>query len=289
MSTFFFVILLAFGIFMLVSDLVKLPSLKASRKVVSAIKKGKKKQQDIDYLITKLSLKISKYIQIEEFKRKKLEASLKSSDMFITPEVFTARVWIKTGVIAFLIIPALYIFPFSAIVFLVLAIAVYFKEKQSPFENIKKKREEIENELTHFVLTIEQELKARRSVLSILRDYRKTAGPALAKEIEITVAEMGTSGAEEQSLLNLEARVGSPLFGQVIQGLLAAVRGDKGEVYFQLLAHDFKNYEFHKLKLLAAKRPAKIRKYSFAMLVLFVLTYLIVICMAIFDSSKELF
>ena len=60
-------------------------------------------------------------------------------------------------------------------------------------------------------------------------------------------------------------------------------------VYFQMLAHDFKQIELQRLKAQAQKIPPKIRVFSFVMLVCFLLTYLAIICYVALESLGGMF
>ncbi len=79
------------------------------------------------------------------------------------------------------------------------------------------------------------------------------------------------------------------MLSDVVRGLLSVLRSDDGRVYFQMLAHDFKLLEVQKLKLIAMKRPAKMRKYSFFMLGCFILIYLAVMAVEIMQAFSNLF
>ena len=72
-------------------------------------------------------------------------------------------------------------------------------------------------------------------------------------------------------------------------GLIGVLRGDDSTVYFQMLAHDFKQIELQRLKAQAQKIPPKIRVFSFVMLVCFLLTYLAIICYVALESLGGMF
>ena len=95
---------------------------------------------------------------------------MKSAEIKMSPETYIAAAWVKAGLIALLIIPALLIFPILAPVIVFLAVAVYFKEQKRADEIVQQRREEIEAELPRFVNTIEQELRASRDVLNIIHN-----------------------------------------------------------------------------------------------------------------------
>jgi Flp pilus assembly protein TadB len=280
--------LLSSGLYFIAADILKLPTLKASRAVLSAGRQDRKKTGIMESCILKLSSELARFIRIDEYKGRRMAATLKYAGINLTPEAYVARAWVKTGLVLLAVIPVLYIFPLIAPVILFLAIAVYFKEMRGADEFLKKKREAIEAEMPRFAITIEQELKTRCDVLSILDTYRKNAGEGLKHELEITVADMKT-GSFEAALARLEARIGSPMLSDVVRGLLSVLRGDNGAAYFQMLARDFKQLEFQRLKQEAMKRPARIRKYSFLMLGCFVLTYLVVMATEIINKLGGMF
>ncbi len=60
-------------------------------------------------------------------------------------------------------------------------------------------------------------------------------------------------------------------------------------MFFQLLSHDFKALEIQRLKHEAAKRPGKIRKYSFLMLGCMLLMYLVIIGISVVKGLGGMF
>lgn len=276
------------GAFLILADYFKIPRLKTSRAILSINKREKKKSKNIEVIILDLANKLSRFIRIDDYRKRKLKATLKSADIKLSAETYIAKAWIKAGLVLFSIIPALFIFPLISPVILFLAIAVYFKEIRSADEFVKASREEIEWELPRFVSTITQEIKASRDILSMLETYKKSAGPGLKKELDITIADM-KSGSYEAALTRFESRVGSSSLSEVIRGLIGVLRGDNGVMYFQMLSHDLKQKEFQRLKTIAQKRPGKIRKYSFIMLACFILMYIVVMGMEILKTLDQMF
>ena len=150
------------------------------------------------------------------------------------------------------------------------------------------KRGRIELELPRFVATIAQSLKASRDVLSMLESYKKHAGEAFAAELDVLTADMRSS-SYEAALTRFEARMNSPMLSDVVRGLIGVLRGDDGGVYFQMLTHDMKQLELQRLRGEALKVPPKIRVFSFAMLVCFLMTYLVVIGFEIVRAAGTMF
>lgn len=284
---FIFAVLFSCGTYMIAADNLSLPTFKASLFVLN-VSRQQKKKKSMEAIVMELSTKLSQIIRLDEYKKRKLAATLKSAEIKLTPETYIAKAWVKAGLVMLSIIPALIVFPIFSFLIIFLAVLVYFKESRSAEETMKKRREAIEAGLSRFVMTLEQELKASRDILRMLETYRKNASPEFRNELDITIADM-KSGSYEAALTRFEARIGSAMLSDVIRGLLSVLRGDDGKVYFQMLAHDFKLLEVQKLKLIAMKRPSKVRKYSFLMLGCFILLYLGVMGVEIMKAFSTLF
>ncbi len=283
-----FTVLLATGLYMILADLLKLPSRRAIKAVATVDKREKKKLKNLEVFINEISMKVGKFIKLTDYTKRKLTARLKSADIKLSPETYIAKAWVKAAMILVFVIPALLIFPLIFPVIIFLSIAIYFKEIRSVEDALKVRREDVEYELPRFVATLTQEFKASRNVLSILETYKLNAGRSFKKELEITVADM-KSGSYESALTRFEARIGSSSLSDVIRGLIGVLRGDDGVVYFQMLTNDLKQLEIQRLKTLAMKRPGKIRKYSFAMLFCFMLMYLSVMFIEIISTLGKMF
>lgn len=283
-----FIVFFSCGVYMIAADYLSLPTFRASLAVLNVSKRDKKKKKNNEAMVLELSSKLSRFIRLDEYRKRKLTATLKSAGIKLTPETYIAKAWVKAGLVLLCIIPALIVFPILSFVILFLSVLVYFKESRSADEVMKKRRYAIESGLSRFVMTLEQELKASRDILRILETYRKNASPEFRHELDITIADM-KSGSYEAALTRFEARIGSAMLSDVVRGLLSVLRGDDGRVYFQMLAHDFKLLEVQKLKLIAMKRPSKVRKYSFFMLSCFVLMYLAVMAVEIMKAFSTLF
>lgn len=279
--------LFGLGAFFLSAALLRLPT-SASTRAVMTVTSRKKESKSLDAVVMDMALKAAKLVKLSDFKRRKLESTLKSADIQMTPETYIAKAWVKVALVGLLIIPILLIFPLLAPVILFLAIAIYFREMKQADEIVKARREEIEYELPRFVGTITQELRASRDVLGILKAYQRNAGEAMKRELEITIADMA-SGNEETALTRFETRIGSTMLSDVIRGLIAVKRGDNGIMYFQMLSMTFKQLEVQRLKLEAMKKPGKMKKYSFFLLGCFLLMYLGVLGYEVVNAFGKMF
>ena len=279
---------LAFGLYFIIADRLKIPYLKTSKAIINMGRTDRKLTTVIETVLMDLSMKLSKLIPMDIYKKNRLKNTLKAAGIGMTPECYQANAIIKACAVGLLTVPCILIFPIISAVVLVLAVLVYFKEYQKADKIIEARRDEIEGELTRFVLNIEQELHSNRDVLSMLENFKKNTTPLFADELGITCADM-RSGGYEAALMRMEARLNSPQLSDVVRGLISVIRGDDGRVYFQMLSHDFKQAELRKLKAQAQKIPPKIRIFSMILLGCFLMPYLAVIGLQIVQSLGGMF
>jgi hypothetical protein len=283
-----FALFFGIGLFLILLDVLKVPTKRANKVYLAVSKKGIEKSNIFEVVILEFSEKVGKFIKLGKFKRRKLMMTLRSADINLSPEVFIAQAYVKSGIILLGIVPTVMILPLLAPVLLIIAILVLFKELGKADEKLKKSKQAIEYEIPRFVNTLTQELHGRRDILAILETYKKNTTGIFKRELEITTADM-KSGNLESALTRFETRIGSSMLSDVVRGLIGTIRGDNNIVYFQMLSHDFKHLELQRLKAEVMKRPAKIKKYSMMMLGCFVMMYLVVMVLQIVDGMGELF
>jgi hypothetical protein len=283
-----FGILFATGLFFILSDALRLPSLATGKAMLSATKQRKEKVKSMDAFLNGWAVKLAKYIPMDEYKKSRMKHTLHAAGISQTPEEFMAFALVKSLLVAIGVIPCLLILPLLAPVLLFLAVMIYFKEIKKADEKLAAKRDKIESELPRFVATITQELKASRDVLGILENFKKNAGEDFANELDILTADMRSS-SYEAALTRFEARINSPMLSDITRGLIGVLRGDDGAMYFQMLAHDMKQLELQRLKARAMKIPPKIRVFSFIMLMCFLMTYIAIIVYEILRSLGGMF
>lgn len=276
------------GMFFLAADLLKVPYMKTEKALLDTGRKNKKGSAALDAFMLQGAMKLSHVIRMDEYRKSRMKNVLKATGIKMTPEVYQAYALTKAGLLLVGIIPCLIFFPLLTPIVVFLAVMVYFKEIQRADEMLKSKRKSIEDELPRFVANLEQELQNNRDVLSMVENFRKNAGAEFGEELGVLVADMRSS-SYEAALTRFEARLNSPMLSDVVRGLVGVLRGDNSVVYFQMLAHDFKQLELQKLKSEAQKIPPKIRVFSFLMLMCFLLTYLAIIVFEIIKSLGGMF
>lgn len=283
-----FSLFLASGLYLILAELFKVPTYKATKAILGTVKRNKKKARNSDAILMELAAKLSKVLPMDEYKKRKLDSTLKSAEISMTAELYVSLAMVKAALVLACAIPCLLVAPILSPAFVIIGVAIYFSESNKAEKQIATRRQEIEYELPRFVATLTQELQASRDVLSMLETYQKNAGSALKNELSITVADMRT-GNFEGALTRFEARVSSAMLSDVVRGLVGVLRGDDGVAFFRMLTHDMKQLEIQRLKKLALERPPKIRKYSFMLLGCMLLLYMGVMGYQILGTMSGMF
>lgn len=282
-------VLFAFGFFFLLCDLTGTPTRRLSN-TVRKVLKGKRKQERTSFadLITRLAKPIAKYIPFPSYRLEQVQQSLESGNVHIPARLYLTECVVRAAILFFVAALA------SVIVKPIMGIAVvgplfiYNSEKKKIDELTKDRKMEIEDELAGFVHTVSVELTGSRDILRMMRDYIPTAGPALGKELKITVADM-ESGQYETALTRLGTRVNSAVMNDVVRGLIDAIRGNDVGTYFKMLGYDLKQLEIKNMKLKAQKCVPKLNMCAMALLGSVVMLFLGVLIIYIFISSGPLY
>ena len=278
----------AVGIGYILADLLKVPSMKATKAASNLGRKGDKKTSTIEIYLKEFSLKLADKLKMNEYKRAQLEADLKTAGMDMTPEQYTANAIVKALAIGILAIPAFLIIKILGLFIVFVAVVVYFSESKKVTKMIAEKRKKIEYELPRLVGSIEKTLKHRKDIIFALESFKDTTCPELKEELEITIADM-RSGNGEAALTRLESRVGSTMMSDVTRGLIGVFRGNNMSVYWSTTAMKFSDIQRQNLKSQANAVLRKVRKLSMALLFCFILIYVAVLGQVLLTSMGTLF
>lgn len=150
-------------IYLILAHLLKISTFRARRAILS-VGRQKKKAKNSDAAIMELAVKLSPFVPMDAYKRRKLVMVLHSAGIKETPEVYLAQAYVKSGLVFFGALPCLAVIPILAPAFLIMGIGVLFSETGKAEKTVRDSREAIEYELPRFVATITQELLASREI-----------------------------------------------------------------------------------------------------------------------------
>lgn len=139
-----FVVLLAAGLFFILADVLKLPTMGAAKAMLSAVRQDKKAAKTVEVYLMSGAVRLSRFIRLDEYRKSRMANVLKAAGINMTPEVYLAYAFVKAGAILLGVIPCLFLFPLLSLVMVFLAVLVYFKEtrkadEQSRSNEIKSK------------------------------------------------------------------------------------------------------------------------------------------------------
>jgi len=108
---FAFFITFTLGLYSIFLDLLYMPTFKSKRAIVAIDKREKKKSQSLDVVVSSIAVNVAKFIKLSDYKHRKLQATLKSASIKLSPEAYIAKAWVKAGLTLLVIVPAFFIFP----------------------------------------------------------------------------------------------------------------------------------------------------------------------------------
>lgn len=278
----------AAGIYCFALILLKVPAKRTAKAIKSTAARNRPAAVSFKNTYNDISLFLSKFVRLNEFKKKELSDSLKIANIAMTPELFTARAIVKSVGIALLSIPLFFIFPIFGILILALAVLMYFREMQRVDSCIKEKRRQIELDLPRFVYAISQETQLTHDVITILERHKDNFSSYFNEEIEITIADMRT-GNYEAAITRFEGRIGSTNLSEVCRGLIEMIRGNDTHVYWETLAIRFSELQKQQLREIALKIPPKVHRLSFFLMMSMMLLYVVVLGWELISNMGILF
>lgn len=282
-------VLFGFAVYNLTCAFVDVPTAKTSKMMLIARKQqGVKNEKLLDVYITRIATFFGQFIRLDKIKRSKLQSVLTIAGVNISPEVYTMKAFVTSGLTILCSIPLFFMMPLFALVVIGLGITLWFSTYYTAFDFVRKRKKIIEAEIPRFALTITQNLENDRDVLKILTSYKNVAGKEFGKELDQTIADMKT-GNYENALIRFEGRVGSTLLSDVVRGLVGTLRSDDQRMYFKMVCFDMRLIEKNNLKKEAAKRPPKIQRYSMMMLFCIIIIYGVVLCSEVLNSLGAFF
>lgn len=300
MNTFLIIIvfvLSAVGLFNLLADRFEVPRKQTIKSMLKTVKLGSPKNEKFEIIKSNLARFLAKFIRINPYKREEMLEKLATGQIAMPPEEFLAAAMVKPillglGAVGIMLLAQVVgifipifklILSFAGFAFLIIAVLMYFKESQSLDENIKQKREEIEAELPRFASVLSKSVMRDKNVLAILTRYKRSAGKALAHELDITTADM-TSGNEETALMRMESRVNSSMLSDVVRGLIAILQGNDTRGYWENLELRLSEIARQNLEKQALKIPDKMKKLTLALMACFMGTYFVVLGVYIYQN-----
>jgi hypothetical protein len=147
------------------------------------------------------------------------------------------------------------------------------------------RRGRIEAETPRFTSYVVQNIAHRQDTPAIIHGYRKVAGEALGKELDILYADMRTKN-HEAALIDFESRIDSPLVSELVRGLIGLERGEDMQAYLLNAEARMNEHEVATLEKEAAARPDRLAPASWALFASIMFLYMAVLGVQLFSSIR---
>ena len=77
---------ISFGLYLIFADVLKIPYLKTSKAIMNINRQDKKLTNTIDAIVDTISVKLSKFIMMDSYKKSRISATLSAAGLMTTPE-----------------------------------------------------------------------------------------------------------------------------------------------------------------------------------------------------------
>lgn len=249
------------ALYMLITNLMKLPTQKSVDIMLKAAQGNKK-----EIPFASLSKKFAKHIKMDTSKKEKLERALELMQDTQSAEEFMAQKYIMAVIISLIFSILFLVSKPLGVIGILFGPIVSYLQYQEVFKKLKNHRAAVEREVPRFTQSVYENLKVSRNVLAIMESYQTVAGTAFSFELQKTIADMKTSNYES-ALMRLDRRIGSQPLSEVIRGLIGTLRGNDQTTYFDHLSFEMKHLEENMIRKEAMKRPEQMQRLSMAMLI----------------------
>ena len=252
--------------------------------------KWKRKQTELWDLfpIKQLHTLAVRVVYIDEAAAARIESELRRARMPITPKEFVARRWLIVflgGVL--MLLCALLHFGFGVILSAMLTVFGLMRERESVQSKIKNREKAIAREMPRFVHTIARTLRGNRDIENAVEMYRRVAGPEMASELDILLAEMRT-GNVQVALMHFGRRLGTTDAFRLCSILQDLSTGVDQSAALQYLAGDLSTQSKEAIRKELLLRPAKMRRTYYPAVIICVIMILYVLVMYVIQSLNSI-
>lgn len=109
----FFALFFAMGLYLVLAAVFHVPTYRATKAVLNTVKKNKKQAKNSDAVLMELASKLAKVLPMDDYKRRKLTATLRSAEIPLTAEQYVSLAMVKAGLVLLVSYPACLSLPSS--------------------------------------------------------------------------------------------------------------------------------------------------------------------------------
>lgn len=242
----------------------------------------------LEKLIRPAVAALSRIINLSGYKRLKLLADLERAGIHQTPEEFYATAVIK-GVGVAILSAVFYLMGMAipSVAFLVAGVLEYMRSVKTVADKLKKKDEEIQFALPHFVAVVSDSFKREKNIANILERYlHDIPDTPLEGDLKKTIAMMRANGNVPEALAMMDKTIGNVQLSSFLTALSDASRGVDQSVYFVICEKQMHDLRLQNIRKRAAHRPRKMQAVSYAVAGAVVILFIVPLILQIFTINN---
>ena len=247
-----------------------------------------KATKPLDKLMHPAVAALSRIINLSGYKRLKLLSDLERAGILQTPEEYYATAIIKGFAVA-CVGGLLYLYGMAipAVAFLVAGVLEYMRSIKTVDDKLKKKDEEIQFALPHFVAVVSDSYKREKNISNIFERYlHDIPDTPLHADLKKTIAMMKANGNVPEALARLDKTIGNAALSSFLTALAEASRGIDQTVYFVICAEQMNDLRLQNIRKRTAHRPRKMQAVSYAVAGAVVLLFIVPLVLQIFTINN---
>ena len=253
------IILIFYGLYKIITGFITVPS-GDTEKNIQNMQNTDGVLDDLKKVFIGIPAKfLARFINIDMYKRAKMDRDLDRVGYKETPEEFYASAIVKgiyfilLGIILILLNMTIF-----GVGMMVISIFIYLSSIDKLNDKLKERNEQIMKELPTFIRTYNNTLKQSKDFLKFAINYREIAKPNFHYDLDVLITDLKTM--DEESALNRFAnRINISHLTQFTNAVIANSKGSDQSVYFQQLNHDMNMLAIENVKREIDKRPDKVK------------------------------
>lgn len=253
------IILISYGLYKIITGFITVPS-GDTEKNIQNMQNTDGVLDDLKKVFIGVQAKfLARFINIDMYKRAKMDRDLDRVGYKETPEEFYASAIVKA--IYFVLVGVLFILLNSILIGVLLisvSIVVYLASVDKLNDKLKERNEQIMKELPTFIRTYNNALKQSKDFLKFVINYREIAKPNFHYDLDVLITDLKTMD-EESALTRFANRINISHLTQFTNAVIANNKGSDQSVYFQQLNHDMNMLAVENVKREIDKRPEKVK------------------------------
>ena len=95
----FFALFFALGLYLILAAVFHVPTYRATKAVLNTVRKNRKQANHADAVLMEMAVKLARILPMDDYRRRKLTAALRSAEIPLTAEQYISLAIVKAGLV----------------------------------------------------------------------------------------------------------------------------------------------------------------------------------------------